>query len=71
MPYIEHYVSTDGYYITLIPSNTFAKKNEEVMDNTGYFKNMKVETYSTTLQLEDGSFRDISVPISYNSRDKK
>lgn len=71
MPYVEHYISTDGYYITQIPSNTFAKKNEEVMDNTGYFKNMKVETYSTTLQLEDGSFRDISVPISYNSRDKK
>ncbi|MBQ7058455.1 MAG: M4 family metallopeptidase [Firmicutes bacterium] len=71
MPYLEHYVSTDGYYITQIPANTFAKKNEEVMDNTGYFKNMKVETYSTTFKLEDGSFRDISVPISYNSRDKK
>ena len=71
MPYIEHYVSIDGSYLQLIPANTFAKKNEEVMDNTGYFKNMKVETYSTTFKLEDGSFRDISVPISYNSRDKK
>ncbi|MBQ6663049.1 MAG: M4 family metallopeptidase [Firmicutes bacterium] len=71
MPYIEHYVTTDGEYLTLIPANGFATANAEVMDNSGYFKGMQVKEYSATLKLEDGTKRSIRVPVSYNPKDGK
>ena len=71
MPYIEHYVTTDGEYYTLMPANTFAGSNNETMDHSGYFKGMMVQRLTTTLTLEDGTERNLDVPISYNPRDGK
>ena len=69
MPYLEHFVSTDGSYLTQIPANTFATDNGDVIDNSGYFKGLQVQVLSKTVQLADGSSRDVTVPVSYNSRD--
>lgn len=71
MPYIEHYVTTDGEYVTLVPANSFASTNDETMDHSGYFQGMMVQRLKTTLHLQDGTDRDLDVPISYNPRDGK
>ena len=71
MPYLEHLVTTDGSYLTIIPASSFATSSGDAIDNSHYFDNMKVETYTTTVELQDGTSRKLSVPISYNSRDKK
>ena len=71
MPYIEHFVCTDGNYLTLIPANNFATDNANVIDNSGYFQGLEVKNYTRTIKLADGTRRDIDVPVSYNSRDGK
>ena len=71
MPYLEHFVSTDGTYLTKMPANNFATNNADVIDNSGYFEGLDVQVYSASVKLQDGTTRDISVPVSYNSRDGK
>lgn len=71
MPYLEHCVTTKGQYVTTIPANSFASKTGEAQDNSGYFKNMQVQDYSATYRLQDGTIREINVPVSYNSKDGK
>ena len=71
MPYIEHCVTTDGKYLTLNPTNDFAAANSDVQDNSGYFEGMDVQNYTTSFRLEDGTTRKITVPVSYNKKDKK
>ena len=71
MPYIEHCVTTDGKYLTLIPANSFATTNAEVQDHSGYFEGLKVSQYTASFRLKDGTTRKITVPVSYNSKDKK
>ncbi len=69
MPYLEHYVSTDGEYVTAIPASAFAHGTLDIMDNSGYFEGLEVQRYSTTLKLEDGTTRTVDVPVSYNPND--
>lgn len=71
MPYYEHLVTTDGQYLTILPASTFATGNGDAIDNSRYFEGMEVEYYSATVQLQDGTTRDVTVPVSYNARDKK
>ena len=69
MPYLEHYVTTSGEYATAIPTCDFVSGNETVMDNNAYFEGMEVSRYKTTVTLEDGTKRDVDVPVSYNPHD--
>ena len=71
MPYLEHFVTTYGEYVCNMPANAFATGRDVALDHSGYFDVMKVQTYSTTLTLEDGSQRAIEVPVSYNPNDSK
>ncbi len=71
MPYLEHFVSTDGSYLTKIPANNFATENIDAIDNSGYFEGLQTQIVSRTVKLQDGSSREIAVPVSYNSRDGK
>ena len=71
MPYYEHLVTTDGQYLTILPASSFATGNGDVIDNSHYFDGMEVQTYTATVKLHDGSTRTVSVPVSYNARDKK
>lgn len=71
MPYLEHFVRTDGVYELPIPANTFAHGSGDAIDNSGYFAGMDVRTYARTVLLMDGTTRDVSVPVSYNTRDQK
>ena len=71
IPYIEHCVTTDGQYLTLIPATDFVSSNKNALDNSAYFEGMEVQTLTKTVRLEDGTERTVSVPISYNSRDGK
>ena len=69
MPYLEHFVCTDGTYLTAMPANNFATSNADVIDNSGYFEGLETQTYSATVKLQDGTSRDVTVPVSYNPRD--
>ena len=71
IPYYEHFVTTDGQYLTIMPASTFASAGGDAVDNSYYFENMRAETYSRTVKLNDGTTREISVPVSFNPRDKK
>lgn len=71
MPYLEHFVTTDGQYVTSIPASGFARSNADVMDNSRYFLGLETERCRKTLTLEDGSAREIDVPVSYNPNDGK
>lgn len=71
MPYLEHFVSTDGSYLTHIPANNFATASADVIDNSSYFEGLQVKTLAKTVKLADGTKRDVAVPVSYNSRDGK
>ena len=71
MPYIQHFVTTAGDYLMLLPADSFAQGNQNVIDNSGYFEGLEVQEYKTTVTLADGSKRDVDVPVSYNARDRK
>lgn len=71
MPYLEHFVATSGSYMMALPANSFSESNETVVDNSPYFEGMEMTRYQTTVKLQDGSTRDVDVPISYNPRDQK
>ena len=69
MPYLEHYVTTSGEYVTAIPTCDFVSGNETVMDNDAYFEGMEVHRCATRVTLEDGTKRDVDVPVCYNPND--
>lgn len=71
MPYLEHYVTTDGSYLTLVPTNDFASSNTEVFNHSGYFEGLETKEYTATFDLEDGTSRTVTVPVSYNPKDSK
>ena len=71
MPYLEHFVTTYGEYICNMPANVFADSKDLALDQSSYFDSMSVETYRTTVTLEDGSERALEVPVSYNANDGK
>ena len=69
MPYLEHYVTTSGEYATAIPTCDFVSGNETVLDNDAYFEGMEVSRYTTTVTLEDGTRRNVDVPVCHNPHD--
>lgn len=71
MPYLAHYISTDGSYLISIPCASFATDNKELMNNDHYFDNLTPQNVSFTIQQPTGSKKTISVPISKNSKDGK
>ena len=71
MPYLAHYISTDGTYLMSLPANSFAATNTELMDNDAYFKDLTAENVSFTVQQPAGGSEQITVPISRNVKDGK
>jgi|GEM_PF-727740 len=71
IPYYEHLVATDGTYLTIMPASSFATPGGDAVDNSYYFEGMQVQTLNKTVNLNDGTARDLSVPISFNPRDNK
>lgn len=71
IPYYEHLVTTDGSYLTIIPATSFATPGGDAVDNSYYFEGMEMETLNKTVPLNDGTTRDVSVPISFNPRNSK
>ena len=71
IPYYEHLVATDGTYINIMPATSFASPGGDFIDNSHYFEGMQVQTLTKTVQLQDGTSRELSVPVSYNPRDRK
>ncbi len=69
IPYIAHYVSTDGSYLTLIPTNDFASSNQDAQNVEGYFEGLQTETYTAEVTMADGSKKTLSLPISRNTKD--
>ena len=69
IPYYEHLVATDGTYLTIMPASSFATPGGDAVDNSYYFENMQVQTCSATVPLNDGTTRDVNVPVCYNPRD--
>ena len=71
MPYLAHYISTDGDYLMALPANNFAASNTELMDNDAYFENLRAENVSFTVKQPAGGSKQITVPISKNTKDGK
>lgn len=71
IPYYEHLVTTDGSYLAIMPATTFATPGGDPVDNSYYFEGMEVETLNKTVNLNDGTTREVSVPISFNPRNSK
>lgn len=71
MPYIAHYVSTAGEYMRSMPANSFAQTNKEVMNNDAYFEGLSTQNVNFTIAMPDGSTKQITVPISKNTKDGK
>lgn len=71
MPYIEHFVTTEGKYLTAIPANSFAESNSDVMNNDAYFSGLKVQQLTKNVRLGDGSTKKLTVPVSRNNADGK
>ena len=71
IPYYEHLVTTDGTYLTIIPATSFATTGGDAVDNSYYFEGMEVQTLMKTVSLNDGTTREVSVPISFNPRNNK
>ena len=71
IPYYEHLVATDGTYLTIMPTTSFAAASGNAVDNSYFFEGMQVETLNKTVQLNDGTTRELSVPVSFNPRDNK
>ena len=69
IPYYEHLVAIDGSYLTIMPTTSFATPGGDAVDNSYFFEGMEVQTLNKTVQLNDGTTRDLSVPVSYNPRD--
>ncbi|MBR0085125.1 MAG: M4 family metallopeptidase, partial [Lachnospiraceae bacterium] len=70
-PYIEHYVSTDGEYLQLVPSSSFITSADDRIDCSEYFDGLETENVSYELTLGTGDTRKITVPISYSSKTGK
>ena len=71
MPYLEHFITTNGEYVASIPANNFVRDSAEALDNSAYFEGLETQTLSASFTLEDGSRRDVEVPVSYNPKDGK
>ena len=71
MPYLEHFVTIYGEYMSSMPANRLSGDRDEVLDQSAYFDIMTTETYRTELTLEDGTKRTVEVPVSYNKNDGK
>lgn len=71
MPYIAHYVSTDGSYLMAIPANSFAATNKELMNNDGYFEGLTTQDVSFTIAQPAGGSKQITVPVAKNKKDGK
>ena len=71
MPYLEHFITTNGEYVASIPANTFVRDSAEALDNSAYFEGLETQVCRAAFTLEDGSRRDVEVPVSYNPKDGK
>ena len=71
IPYYEHLVAIDGSYLTIMPTTSFATPGGDAVDNSYYFEGMRVQTLNKTVQLNDGTTRELSVPVCFNPRDNK
>lgn len=71
MPYIEHFVTYAGEYLTSVPTSSIGSAIDDAYKTEDYFKNLQAETYTGTVKLYDGSSLEITVPTAYNSQDGK
>lgn len=71
MPYLAHYVTTEGEYVTSIPCNSFAESNRETMNNDAYFDGLQTQDVRFTISMPAGGTKQITLPISRNESDGK
>ena len=71
MPYLAHYVATDGTYLLALPTATFAENNKELMNNDQYFADLTPQEVSFSVSQPTGGTKQITVPISRNKNDGK
>ena len=64
-------MAIDGSYLTIMPTTSFATPGGDAVDNGYYFEGMRVQTLNKTVQLNDGTTRELSVPVCFNPRDNK
>ena len=70
MPYLVHYVDFDGNYLKNYPTNNLIEEDLDEHDNDEYFTNLTATDYTFTVE-RDGEDFTFTVPVSYNSRDRK
>ena len=71
MPYLAHYVATDGSYLLALPTASFAADNKELMNNDSYFADLTPQDVRFTISQPTGGSKTITVPISKNKNDGK
>ena len=71
MPYLAHYIKTDGTYLLAIPCACFASDNKELMNNDAYFEPLTTQEVTFDVPQVIGGTKRITVPISKNKNDGK
>lgn len=69
MPYIEHFVSYAGEYLTSVPTSSIGSEITDAYKTSDYFKNLQPATCTATVTLYDGTTKEITVPTAYNEQD--
>ena len=69
MAYLEHYVMTDGTYLTLVPTASLATSTEDSFKTDDYFTDLTPETYTREITRPDGKVVEVSVTVSKNKND--
>jgi Zn-dependent metalloprotease len=69
MPYVAHYVTTDGKYLAPIPAADFARSSQDAQNVDHYFDGLTTEEHSFTVTMADGSKKTVTVPVARNAKD--
>ena len=69
MPYLEHYVTIDGTYVTVIPTSSLETSNTDAFKTDSYFEPMETLEYSRSIKMGDGSVKTVNAVISRNKND--
>lgn len=66
MTYYEHLVAMDGSFLYCLPVAGFESSNTDAFQPDKYFEGLEPLTIEQEVQLCDGSYETLTLPISYN-----
>ena len=69
MAYLEHFVSTDGIYMQVVPTMSLLSDSQNTFKTDDYFLNLVAEELTSTVTRADGTEITLTVPVSKNTED--